>query len=96
MEPTPADVLGVITGLPTGIGELGLTVAALHGSEPTGSELPVGQRLASVGLSLSALQKVIDQLVRDGQVREVRGRELWDLGLPTQGTKATGRYYLRP
>ena len=96
MDPTAEHVLAAVSGVPTGIGELGLAVAALHGLEAEGGGQPVGQRLASVGLSLSALQKVIDELVRDGQVREVRGRDLWDLGLPTQGTKAMGRYYLRP
>ena len=30
----------------------------------------------------------------DGLVVEVRGKDLWDRGLPTGGTKAMGRYYL--
>lgn len=79
------------------MGDLGIALAALHGHDAAGAaQEPVGQWLASVGLSLSALQRVVDGLVRDGLVAEVRGRGLWELGLPTSGTKAQGRYYLSP
>ena len=36
----------------------------------------------------------MDELVTDGLVVEVRGKDRWDRGLPTGGTKAMGRYYL--
>lgn len=97
MELTPQDVLAVVSRTPLSVGDVGLAVAAAHGHDVEAAvDLPVGQWLASVGVSLSAVQGVIDQLVREGTVVEVRGRALWDLGLPTQGTKASGRYYLQP
>ena len=97
VELTPDDVLAVVSRTPRSVGDLGLAVVAAHGHDLEVAEgEPVGQRLASAGLSLSALQRVVDQLVREGQVVEVRGRELWALELPTQGTKAMGRYYLSP
>jgi hypothetical protein len=91
------DVLACVSRVPRSIGDLGLAVAALRGADTSGAaDQPVGQFLASVGLSLSALQKVVDELVRERRVVQVRGRELWDLQLPTEGTKAQGRYYLSP
>ena len=50
-------------------------------------------------------RRPLDRLVADSSlpadtraylrlVLEVRGRDLWDRGLPTGGTKAMGRYYL--
>ncbi|MCW2621911.1 MAG: hypothetical protein JWL64_1513 [Frankiales bacterium] len=97
MEPTSDDVLSLVSRLPLNISGLGLGIAARHGHVPDeAGELPVGQWLASIGLSLSGLQKLVDQLVNDGAVVEVRGGQLWDLELPTAGTKAGGRYYLAP
>lgn len=97
MDPTPADVLAVVSRTPRSIGAVGVSIAAAHGHDPEAAAgHPVGQWLATAGLSLSALQKLVDQLVTEGRVVEVRGRELWDLELPTEGTKATGRYYLSP
>lgn len=97
MHPTPDDVLAAVSRLPRSVGDLGLAVAAAHGHDLASAEgQPVGQWLGAAGLSLSALQKIVDELVREGKVVEVRGRDLWDLELPTQGTKAQGRYYLRP
>jgi hypothetical protein len=89
------DVLAVLGDLPLGIGPLGLEVVRRAGGELGDDEAaPVGQRLAVAGLSLSALQRLVDELVRDGLVEEVRGGDLWDRELPTAGTKARGRYYL--
>jgi hypothetical protein len=97
MDVTPDDVLAVVSRIPRSIGDVGLAIAGAHGHDVAVAEgRPVGQWLGSAGLSLSAVQKVVDQLVREGQVVEVKGRELWDLELPTQGTKAMGRYYLSP
>lgn len=79
------------------VGDLGVAVAAARGHDrPATAQEPVGQWLASTGLSLSGLQQMLDGLVRDGLAVEVRGRELWNLELPTAGTKAMGRYYLSP
>ncbi|MCW2499273.1 MAG: hypothetical protein JWN87_949 [Frankiales bacterium] len=95
MDPTPQDVLAVVSRQPRSIGDVGLAIAAAYGHDPATAEgQPVGQWLAALGLSLSAVQKVVDQLVRDGQVVEVKGAQLWALELPTEGTKAQGRYYL--
>ena len=90
------DILGVLHAAPLSIGALGLAIldrAGLDAGDPDG---PVGQRLAAAGLSLSALQQAVDGLVSAGRATEVKGRELWDRGLPTAGTKAMGRYYLAP
>ena len=95
MELTEQEVLGALTAAPCSVGELGVAVATGHGHDrDPSSDQPIGQWLASVGLSLSALQKLVDVLVRDGRMVEVRGRQLWEMGLPTAGTKAQGRYYL--
>ena len=95
MEPTGEEVLAAVSQNPCGIGDLGLAIVIAR-DLPVPEEGAIGQRLAAAGLSLSALQKVVDLLVGDGQLKEVRGRELWDLNLPTEGTKAMGRYYLQP
>lgn len=99
MQPDRGDVLAVVGTAPMSVGDVGLAVLRHAGvpTEPTdGDDAPagVGQRLAAAGLSLSALQRLVDALVTEQAVQEVRGRELWDRGLPTAGTKATGRYYL--
>lgn len=104
MQADRAAVLAVVGAEPMSIGDIGLAVLRHAGEQVEdsagelagGDEAPVGvgQRLAAAGLSLSALQRLVDQLVAEQVVQEVRGRELWDRGLPTAGTKATGRYYL--
>lgn len=102
MEPTPAvpttdDVLALVSRLPLSISALGLKIAARHGHDPADAEgQPVGQWLASTGLSLSALQSMVDDLVNTGAVIEVRGGQLWEMQLPTAGTKRGSRYYLSP
>ena len=97
MNVTPDDLLPVLSRTPQSVGDLGVAIAATQGHDPAAvAGHPVGQWLAAAGLSLSALQKLVDQLVREGLVVEVKGRELWDLDLPTEGTKAMGRYYLLP
>lgn len=96
VDPTQEDVLAVLSGRPIPIGGLGLALASAAGV-PTGPEgAPVGQRLATAGLSLSGVQRLVDQMVAANLVLELRGKDLWDRGLPTEGTKATGRYYLSP
>ena len=87
-------MLGAVGAQPVSIGALGLALVVAAGIDPGTGDAPVGQRLAAAGVSLSALQRLVDSLVTDGLVTEVRGRALWDRGLPTAGTKAMGRYYL--
>ena len=94
MDPTREHVLGVVGGRPSSIGDLGLALASAAGVDTGPDGAPVGQRLAAAGLSLSGLQRLVDELVTAGLVVEVRGKDLWDRGLPTGGTKAMGRYYL--
>ena len=94
MDPTREHVLGVVGRSPSSIGDLGLALASAEGVDTGPHGAPVGQRLAVAGLSLSGLQRLVDELVSDGLVVEVRGKDLWDRGLPTGGTKAMGRYYL--
>ena len=96
MDPQPDDVLAVVGGRPVSIGELGLALVVAGGADPGADGAPVGQRVAAAGVSLSALQRVVDGLVRDGLVTELRGKDLWERGLPTAGTRAMGRYYLAP
>ncbi len=95
--PTADEVEALVSAEPRSIADLGVAVLAARGTPMAveGSQ-PVGHLLAAAGMSLSALQKVVDGLVNGGRVVEVRGRQLWDLGLPTEGTKSGGRYYLRP
>ena len=99
------DVLAVVGAEPMSIGDVGLAVVrrgnALRADgagalEAEGASVAggVGQRLAAAGLSLSALQRLVDALVTEHAIEQVRGRDLWDRGLPTAGTKAMGRYYL--
>lgn len=95
MEPVAADVLAVVSRTPRSVGDLGVEIAVAHGADRSSAEgEPVGQWLAAHGLSLSALQKLVDGLVHERRVAQVRGRDLWGLGLPTAGTRAHGRYYL--
>jgi hypothetical protein len=81
---------------PLTISDIGLEVAKRQGLELPGTPVPVGQLLAEAGLSLSALQKVVDALVNEELVVELRGRDLHLNGLPTVGTKAQRRYFLSP
>lgn len=94
MEATQQDVLSVVSDVPQSVGSLGESIIAQAGGDPGDPDAPVGQRLAAAGLSLSALQKTVDAMVSAGEVEQVRGKDLWDRGLPTAGTKAMGRYYL--
>jgi len=94
VQATRDDVLAVVDDHPRSVGDVGVEIVRRAGADCGDPGAPVGQRLAAAGLSLSALQRLVDGLVTDALVVEVRGRELWDRGLPTAGTKAMGRYYL--
>lgn len=95
MELTERDVLAVVSERPCKVGELGLLVLAAHGVRAApGDGQPIGAFLASQGLSLSALQKVVDALVTAGRVRELRGRELWDSFQEGLGANAKGRHFV--
>ena len=87
---SPDDVLAVLSDQPRKVGDLGLL---LVGAGDAGGE-PIGAFLAAKGLSLSALQKVVDELVRDGRAKELRGRELWDTRHPGLEANAKGRYFV--
>lgn len=94
MTPTGDQVRVVVGDEPMAIGQIGLELVRRSGGDVGDDAAPVGQRLAAAGLSLSAVQRVVDEMVREGQLEEVRGMDLWERGLPTAGTKARGRYYL--
>ena len=95
MTPTPEQVQAAVGAQQLSIGAIGLAVVTAAGAATGDDDAPVGQRLAAAGLSLSALQRLVDDMVREGALEEVRGMALWDRGLPPAGTKARGRYYLR-
>lgn len=90
MNPTEQDVLAVLSTQPRKVGEIGLL---LVGAASAGTE-PIGAFLAVRGLSLSAVQKLVDQLVVQGQARELRGRELWDSFQDGLGANAKGRHFV--
>jgi hypothetical protein len=97
ITPTREDVLAVVElrPEPLTVGDIGLEIARSHGHDLAGAQdAPVGQRLADAGLSLSGVQKLVDGLVTEELVVEVRGRNLYASGLPTVGTKAARRYFL--
>ena len=94
MSPTAPEVLATLTALPQTIGQVGLAV--LSGRGLAVEDGSAGQVLAAHGVSLSALQRLMDELVNTAQVMELRGRQLWERGLPTEGTKSGGRYFLLP
>lgn len=95
MELTAQDVLGVVSTQPCKVGDLGLLLVAARGirAQPAPGQA-IGAFLAAQGLSLSALQKVIDSLVTEGKVRELRGRELWDSFQEGLGANAKGRHFV--
>jgi hypothetical protein len=90
VTPTEDDVLAVLSSQPRKVGDLGLL---LVGATDAGGE-PIGAFLAARGLSLSAVQKVVDGLVSDGRARELRGRELWDSFQDGLGANAKGRHFV--
>jgi len=94
VDATQQDVLAVVSDVPQSVSSLGEAIVARAGVDPGDPDAPVGQRLATAGLSLSALQKTVDAMVGQRLIQQVRGKDLWDRGLPTAGTKAMGRYYL--
>lgn len=61
---------------------------------PASGQVPAAY-LAEHGVSLSAVQKVVDGLVRDGRAVELSGKALWDQRHPGLGPDARGRHFLR-
>lgn len=97
LDITADQIVAAVSRTPQSIADLGVVVAVSVGVPALpGESEPVGQWLAAAGISLSAIQTLVDVLVTEGRVQQVRGRDLWDLGLPTTGTKAQSRYYLSP
>jgi hypothetical protein len=91
MTLTSKQVLAVLDSQPRKIGEIGLLIVGARGS----GDQPIGQFLAARGLSLSALQGVVDALVRSGAVVELRGSALWDQRFPGLGPDARGRHFAK-
>ena len=87
-------VLAAVTDEPGKVADIGLRLLDARGLRPAG-DLPVGQALAAHGISLSGVQQQLDALVRDGLVRELRGRDLWDGHWPGLGPDAKGRHFVR-
>ena len=97
LEITEDHVVAAVSRTPRSIADVGVELASAQGATMSRNEgQPVGEWLAAAGISLSAIQTLVDVLVTEGRVQQVRGRDLWDLGLPTTGTKAQSRYYLSP
>jgi len=97
LEITEDHVIAAVSRTPRSIADIGVELASVQGATMSRDEgEPVGEWLAAVGISLSAVQTLVDALVTEGRVQQVRGRDLWDLGLPTTGTKAQSGYYLSP
>lgn len=91
MTPTGPQVLAVMDAQPRKIGDVGLLLVGAADS----AGMPVGQFLAAHGLSLSALQTTVDNLVRAGLVTELRGQALWEKHLPGLGPEARGRHFTK-
>ncbi len=84
------DVLAVLSSTPRKVVDLGLLM--VKGS-PAQGQVPAAF-LASQGISLSAVQKVVDALVRDGRAIELSGPALWEQHHPGLGPDARGRHFL--
>ena len=85
------DVLAVLSETPRKVVDLAL----LHvSSQPAPGQVPAAF-LAAHGISLSAVQKVVDGLVRDGRALELSGPALWEGHHPGLGPDARGRHFLR-
>lgn len=84
------DVLAVLSSTPRKVVDLALLL--VKGS-PAPGQVPAAF-LASQGISLSAVQKVVDALVRDGRAVELSGPALWEQHHPGLGPDARGRHFL--
>ena len=91
MTVTEQDVLQVLSATPTKVVDLALLL--VRGAPAEGQV--AAAFLAQQGVSLSAVQKVVDALVRDGRAEELSGPALWEGHHPGLGPNARGRHFLR-
>ena len=85
------DLLRVLSDTPAKVIDLALQLAS---GTPAAGQVPASF-LAQQGISLSAVQKLVDGLVRDGRAIELSGKALWDQHHPGLGPDARGRHFLR-
>ena len=85
-----ADVLGVLSTTPMKVVDLALLLVP---GAPAPGQVPAAF-LAQQGVSLSAVQKVVDGLVREGRAVELSGKALWEGHYPGLGPDARGRHFL--
>jgi hypothetical protein len=88
---TEDDVLRVLSATPTKVVDLALMLVP---GAPAPGQVPAAF-LAQQGVSLSAVQKLVDGLVRDGRAVELSGKALWEERHPGLGADARGRHFLR-
>ncbi len=91
MTPTDKDLLRVLSPTPRKVTDLALALVP-GGAAPAEGQV-AGQFLAQQGISLSAVQQVIDGLVRDGRAVELRGAELWASYQEGLAADARGRHF---
>lgn len=94
MTPTEQDVLRVLSATPRKVTDLALALVP-GGARPAPGQV-VGQFLAQQGISLSAVQQVVDGLVRDRRAVELRGAELWASYQEGLAADARGRHFRLP
>lgn len=90
MSLTDNDVLAVLSSTPMKVVDLALLLVA---GTPAPGQVPAAF-LAQHGISLSAVQKLVDGLVRDGRAVELTGKALWEGHHPGLGPDARGRRFL--
>lgn len=87
---TEDDLLAVLSSTPMKVIDLALLLVP---GRPAPGQVPAAF-LAQQGISLSAVQKMVDGLVRDGRAVELSGKALWDERHPGLGPDARGRHFL--
>ncbi len=93
MTVSDQDVLRVLSSTPRRVADLALLLVP-RGARPAPGQVPAAF-LAQQGISLSAVQKIVDGLVRDGRAVELSGPALWEGHHPGLGPDARGRHFLR-
>ena len=87
---TEDDLLAVLSSTPMKVVDLALLLVP---GAPAPGQVPAAY-LAQQGVSLSAVQKLVDGLVRDGRAVELSGPALWEGHRPGLGPDARGRHFL--
>ena len=86
---TEDDLLAVLSSTPMKVVDLALLLVP---GAPAPGQVPAAY-LAQQGVSLSAVQKLVDGLVRDGRAVELSGKDLWEGHHPGLGPDARGRHF---